>query len=59
MTPLTPTPKGCGKIPYDSRKDAEKAMRCVVSRRGQKTPSGLHAYACRHCGQIHIGRKWL
>jgi hypothetical protein len=55
---LQPVPKGCGKIAYTTRKDAEKAMRHTVARRGAGGPVyDASAYHCRHCGLFHFGHK--
>ena len=53
-----PVPKGCGKIAYTTRKDAEKAMRCTVARTGAGGPLyNASAYHCGHCGLFHFGHK--
>jgi len=51
-------PRGCGKVAYNSRKDAEKAMRHVMARKGRATfDQGANVYACRACGSFHFGHK--
>ena len=55
---MTPVPKGCGKIAYDTRRDAEKAVRSLLTRKGQaKRDQGANVYFCRACGAHHFGHK--
>lgn len=46
--------QGCGKIPYDTRSEANAALKYISERKGRGT---LQVYKCLRCKGWHLGRS--
>ena len=56
---MTVIHNGCGKVRYESRGAAQRAIG-VVKEKGRRRVTGdaPKAYPCPHCGGWHWGHEW-